>query len=99
MSNVSRRDAVKLAAAGLAVGAGVLAAREAHGQGAKKYADAAERWKGHTLADPKELQKATKAVPVSMGVEPPGDKAPAAEAEVMREMEAALAPMGVQPAT
>lgn len=97
MSNVSRRDAVKLAAAGLAVGAGAFATKEAHGQEPKKYADAAERWKGHTLADSKELEKTTKAVPVSVGVEPPGDKPPAAEANLMREMETALTPMGVQP--
>jgi hypothetical protein len=97
MSDVSRRDALKLTTAGLAVSAGALLANAARGQEGKKLASAEDRWKGHKLADPKELEKASKPTPVKLGVEPPGNKAPAADAELMQENAAALKPMGVQP--
>jgi hypothetical protein len=97
MSGFNRRDAVKLAAAGLAVGASGALAAGAPGQEGPKPNDPTERWKGRKLANPKDLEKLTKATPVSLGVDPPGLK-PAVEANLLKEMEVALAPLGVQPA-
>jgi len=94
---MNRRDVVKLTAAGLTVGAaGGLLSSAAHAQDTKYMDNAADRWKGHKLADPKTLEKATKAHPVSHGVQPPG-AIPAVDAALVKELEVAHAPMGVQP--
>jgi hypothetical protein len=97
MSDISRRDAVKLTAAGLAAGTGVLLAKETHGQEPRRFATAEERWKGHRLANPKELERHTKPIPIRIGVEPPGNKPLVVDAQLLREHALAFAPLGVQP--
>jgi hypothetical protein len=96
VSDVTRRDAVKLVAAGVAVGAGVLSTKAAHGQEGKKVSDATQRWEGHRLADPKTLAKVTKACPVSMGVKPPGDMPPVVDLALIKELDLAQTSMGMQ---
>lgn len=97
MSGVSRRDALKMTATGLTVGAGVLLAEPGLAAEGKTVGRPEDRWQGHKLADPKELEKATKPVRVRMGVQPPGGKAAVADAELMKEVEDALRPMGTPP--
>jgi len=96
MGEVTRRDVVKFASASLAVGAGVLATNEVRADDDKKLGDAADRWKGRKIADPKTLEQVTKGHPVSLGVEP-GAKAVAGEVELVKELEVDLKPMGTHP--
>ena len=95
MSGMNRRDAVKLAAAGL-TGASAPFAAAVNAQEGPKATAASDRWKGRKLAAPKDLEKATQPILASLGVEPPGPKA-APNDNLIKQMEAAREPLGIQP--
>jgi len=103
MSDMTRRDAVKLAAAGAAIaGAGTTLVQGQEEKKGEPYKDeAAKRFEGHRTAsreELKDLERKTDPFQLKVGIDPPDkERARTMEREAIERLKADYAPLGVQP--